>query len=331
MQRASLRAGIIGTGGIAASHLEGYRANGIEVAAVADVDRSRCEAFAARHNVGRVYFSGAELVDAAAVDLVSICTPPAFHKSDSVAALGAGIHVLCEKPLAHTEKAARAIAAAADAVATNGVRFATAFRHRFLPAVRRIKELIDAGKVGRPLQYTNHFAAYMPQMADSWFSDPAIAGGGSLVDTTVHSIDIFRFLFGEAEVCGCTTATALPSLAVEDTSMLLLQSPEGVMGVLLACWVSGDDFAYIDLVGADGRIRFDYANGGTVRVKARGAEEWLEHQVSESNGFAEQIAAFLASITGETEPECGAHAGLRANEILSRAYEFASAAVGRTV
>lgn len=324
-----MRAGIIGTGAIARSHLEGYRKNGIIVKAIADVDTGRLENFAAEFGIAHTYSSGRELLQSGLANMVSVCTPPAFHETDAVAALENGVHVLCEKPLAHTMESARRIATAAETAggsAGGGAtpRFGLAFRHRFIPAIRKIRELVDTGRIGAPLQMYNHFAGYKPEMKDTWFADPAISGGGCLIDTTSHSIDTFRFLFGEITDHHAQLHTVQDGLRVEDTSVLMVQSVPGVIGILAASWISGDKLAYVDVVGTDGRIRFDYLSPDKVWLKQRGADNSSPTEkafsVPTSDGCAEEIASLITAINEDRDPACSAVDGLRAAEIVFTEY-----------
>ena len=98
-----LKAGIIGCGGIAKAHIAGYQENGIEITAVTDMNPDAAKATAANLNGKSEIFADAKtLIKSGRVDLISICTPPVAHADASVCALENGVHVLCEKPLAHT-------------------------------------------------------------------------------------------------------------------------------------------------------------------------------------------------------------------------------------
>jgi len=167
------------------------------------------------------------------VDAVSICTPPDAHAAIALHALGRGIHVLCEKPLAHTLEAGRQMAAAA---AQSRALFMTAFRHRFLPAIRKLKELIDAGRVGRPRVPAELLLRSGRGTGKLWFGRKAVAGGGTLMDTSSHSVDLFRFLFGEIVEQHAVMHRHLDGTDVEDASVLVVRAERGAVGSLTASW-----------------------------------------------------------------------------------------------
>ena len=161
----------------------------------------------------------AGLLDSGLVDVVSICTPPVAHEEPAVMALERGIHVMLEKPMAHTVESGRRILEAAE---KSGAVLTIGFRHRFLPAIQKLRELVQDGTLGPVVLYQNAFTGPAFQMKDRWFSKKAISGGGTLMDTSIHSVDIFRFIVGEIAEQRALTAHHLEGTDVEDASMLLV-------------------------------------------------------------------------------------------------------------
>jgi predicted dehydrogenase len=157
-------------------------------------------------------------------------------------------------------------------------------------------------------------------MKDRWFSKKAIAGGGTLMDTSVHSIDVFRFLVGEVVEQKAVMHRHMPEIDVEDASILTLKAENGALGALTASWVAGEGQAIIDVTGQSGRVVYDYMKPDEVRLKRLGEKEWERIAVQPSNGFAEEIAIFLAAIRGEGDLICTAGDGLRAIEIIEANY-----------
>jgi len=251
------------------------------------------------------------------VEAVSVCTPPSTHEAVAVYALQRHIHVLCEKPLAHTLESGQRLAEVA--LKSNGL-FMTAFRHRYVPAIAKVKELIDAGRIGELVFVNNIFCGPALGMKDRWFSKKAIAGGGTMMDTSSHSVDIFRFLAGEIVQHRAVTNRTMPSIDVEDTSILTVQSESGVLGSLTASWVAGESVAVLDVMGQKGRITFDYRKGTEVGLKVAGAADWERIPVESTLGFAEEVAHFLDAIRTKRAPDCSVHDGFRALEIIQRSY-----------
>jgi predicted dehydrogenase len=144
------------------------------------------------------------------VDLVDVCTPGDLHAEVAIAALEAGKHVLCEKPLANTLAEAEAMAAAAERAASRGVRAMTGFNYRRVPAVALARQLVTDGRIG---QIRHVRASYL----QDWLVDPAFpltwrlqrerAGSGALGDLGAHIVDLAQYLTGEL-IAGVAAATA---------------------------------------------------------------------------------------------------------------------------
>ncbi|TKR26522.1 Gfo/Idh/MocA family oxidoreductase [Cellulomonas hominis] len=141
-----------------------------------------------------------ELVARDDVDLVDICTPGRTHAEIAVAALEAGKHVLCEKPLANTIAEAEAMVAAADAAAARGVRSMVGYTYRRVPAVQLARQLVADGRIGAVrhvrVQYLQDWLAD-PEAPLSWRLDKQQAGSGALGDIGSHAVDLAQFITGE--------------------------------------------------------------------------------------------------------------------------------------
>jgi predicted dehydrogenase len=312
----TLRFGIIGCGGIARAHLKACQANGATVTAVADTDPEAAAKMAQEAGGAKAFTSADELFAAGLVDAVSICSPPCAHADAAVAALGRGIHVLLEKPIADTVASARRICAVA---ATSKATLMVAYRHRFLPAIQEIKRAVDAGTIGKPVLFHNTFCGSAFHMKDKWFSQRKISGGGTLMDSSSHSIDLFRYLIGEVTESAALMSRRLEGTDVEDVSAILLKSAGGTVGSLTASWVAGDGIAYVEVVGEQGRIAYNYATH-ELRLKAAGSKETVAVEVAQSNGFPEEMAHFIRCLEAGTAPMIGPADGLRGVEIIQGVY-----------
>jgi predicted dehydrogenase len=311
-----MRAGIIGCGGIARSHVKGFQANGVEVTALMDVSEQALASMAADIAGAKCFDGYKALLDSGLVDLISICTPPVAHEEPAVLALARNIHVLLEKPLAHSVASARRIVAAAE---RSEALLMTAFRHRYLPALIKMREIIEAGEIGTAVYCHNTFCGPAFAMVDKWFSKHAIAGGGTLMDTSIHSVDIFRFLFGEVVEQSAVMHRHLEGTDVEDASILTLKSQNGVIGALTASWVAADGVAGIDVMGQEGRVVYDYDRPDQIKLR-RGKGEWEIVPVEASDGFDKEIAHLLRAIQGQETLSCTGEDGLKAVEIIQSTY-----------
>jgi len=312
----TLKVGLIGCGGIAQHHIKGYQANQLSIAGISDPNAQALAAASTLLPDTKAFGDYLHLLDSGLVNAVSICTPPFTHREIAMAALERGIHVLCEKPLAQTLEEARRIAQAAQ---QSRACFMVAFRHRFLPAVVKLKEIITSGVIGEPVLFTNVFCGPAFSMKDRWFAKKSLSGGGTLMDTSVHSIDLFRFLIGEVAAQQALFHRCQPGIEVEDISVLSLKAVGGALGTASASWVAGEGVAMIEVVGQKGKVGFDYRGAPEVHLKAAGKDAEII-SVAASLGFAEEIACFAESIRKGELATCGAHDGLRALEIIEACY-----------
>lgn len=200
-----IRVGVIGTSWWAdLTHLPGLRARGdVEVSGLCGRDPARLAAMAAKHHVPETYADWRELVARGRLDALVVSTPNALHREQALAALDAGLHVLCEKPLALTAADALALRDRARAADRRTLVF---FTHRALAASALVKRLVGEGVLGRPVHVA---ASYLtnshlrPGKKGEWRMQRAQAGTGVLGDIGSHLVDLVRWWLGDfTRVCG---------------------------------------------------------------------------------------------------------------------------------
>jgi predicted dehydrogenase len=221
------------------------------------------------------------------VDLVDICTPGDTHAEIAIAALEAGKHVLCEKPLANTVAEAEAMTTAAERAHADGVRAMVGFTYRRVPAIALARQLVADGRIGDVrhvrAQYLQDWIAD-PDAPLSWRLDKAKAGSGALGDIGAHIVDLTQFITGDriAEVSGRLetfvkerpypagdTAGSLGGggatgergpVTVDDAASFLATFTSGAMGVFEATrFATGRKNAIrIEVNGSRGSLAFDF-------------------------------------------------------------------------
>ena len=309
-----VRVGIVGCGGMGSTHASAYQNDGrAELVGFVDVDKKRAVELAKRFG-GRAYSGVTQMLERQRPEAVSVCTPPNSHAEAALAALKAGAHVLCEKPLAMTAAQARKMVASAK---RSGRLLSTAFRHRFYGPVVGAKQLIDSGRLGDVLMFRNRFAGLI-SMQGRWFADKKVSGGGSIIDTSIHSIDLFRFLVGEPSLVAACAATLGQNISVEDSSAILLQTPEGTIGVIEACWSSPFSDSVIQIYGSKGAALVDYSRG-ELRYRAGDMKVWRAARFPEAT-FQSEVSHFLDCVLGLASPIVTGEDGLRGMIIAEAAY-----------
>lgn len=213
----ALGIGIIGTGGISNSHVRGYQANAHlgKIVAVADIDRARAEDAARRWGVETFTSDYREILDRKDIDVVSVCTFNQAHRQPTVDALAAEKHVLCEKPMAAT--LADAIAMKEAAQASKRILM-IAIHSRYSPQTIAAKKIVDSGALGR-VYYGETISTRRRWIGSGSFARTETAGGGTVVDIGVYSLDTALHLLGHPEpkrVSGttCMAITKDPSAQV---------------------------------------------------------------------------------------------------------------------
>ena len=194
-----IRVGIIGCGKIAqVRHLPEYAANpNAQVVAYHDKNRARAEEMAAQYG-GVVCDSYFDLLNRDDVDAVSICVENRSHAEISTAALYAGKHVLCEKPMAVTLAECESMVAAAE---RNGRHLMVGHNMRFDPVHRRAKQLLDSGVIGDVITFRAVLGNAGPEGwsvdEGTWFFDKNKAALGALSDMGIHKVDLIQYLLGQ--------------------------------------------------------------------------------------------------------------------------------------
>ena len=199
--------GIIGLG-YGRAHIAGFQAAGIQVLALCQRDTEAAAALARQYQVPHVFGRWQDMLKQARPDIVVIATPPALHLPILVAATAAGCHVVCEKPLATSAAEARAMVAAVAASPCSAI---TSFNWRFAPAMQHMKQMVEAGHLGRVFHVNARW--FNPAWVDAgtaptWRMDRSLAGYGALGDLGVHLVDLVQWLFGPVVKAMASSATA---------------------------------------------------------------------------------------------------------------------------
>jgi 1,5-anhydro-D-fructose reductase (1,5-anhydro-D-mannitol-forming) len=193
------------------------------------------------------------------VPIVYVGTPVSLHAPQTIQALRAGKHVLCEKPMAMNEAEARSMVQAAE---QSGKLFGVSYYRRCYPKVQRAKQLLEAGAIGTPVvaELANHMW-FDGTGSRSWLVNPAQAGGGPLFDIASHRIDVLNFLFGQPVRATSQLSNVVHHYAVEDNATVMLEYAGGVRGVIDVRWHSKVARDECRFRGTDGEMELSPLNG----------------------------------------------------------------------
>jgi predicted dehydrogenase len=321
MTTSNVRIGIVGCGGIAHAHLAGYQNSGrAEVVSVYDVSTKAAGKFAGE--CGALVAASPAAMAKSAIDAVSICTPPAFHLEVCKPFLKAGIPILCEKPL---EASIKSAAKLQEAVHTSKTLFMTAYCHRFHPAIIELKKLIDTGTLGKPVYFWNIFGGYF-ELKGNHRANPALSGGGCVMDNCSHAVDLFRFLVGEPTEVQAFTGNVMQKAAVEDIGMLHLSMRGKAFGEITSCYslkVAGN---WVEWYGTLGTALVSYWNDSQpdLTYKLAGDKAWTTVDCSaHPDRFRAEVAHFLDCIQMGTKPAITVDDGYRTSRVIDAAYASA--------
>ncbi|NQX13230.1 Gfo/Idh/MocA family oxidoreductase [Microbacteriaceae bacterium VKM Ac-2855] len=272
-----LRIGVLGGGFMATVHSRAARSAGAVLAGIASSTPEKSAAAAASLGFERGYVSAEELIGDPSIDVVHVCTPNATHAALALAAIAAGKHVVCEKPLAGTvDEATELVEAARRAGVVNTVPFA----YRFHPMVREARARVARGDTGRLVQVRGTYLQDWMLGADddNWRVDSA-AGGASRAfgDVGSHLVDLLEFIAGERIVSlTALTSTIYPErggrpVHTEDLVGAIVRLAGGAIGTLLVSQVAAGhrNELVLELSGVDESVRFEQENPETLWIGRR--------------------------------------------------------------
>jgi len=275
-----VRWGVIGAGGIADRRtIPGMlKSRFAELVAVMSWPKEDADRVAQKYGV-KAYYTVEELLADPKIDAVYIATPVYLHKTHAVAAAEAGKHFLLEKPLARTAAEAEEIV---QAVRKAGVKATEGYMMKFHPLHKRAKELIEEGKLGKPVLGRAQLTTWYPDIPGAWRQDPEKGGGGALIDMATHCYDLLSWLMGSRIVQVYAIAnTQTFRYPVDDSSTTLLLFENGAHGVV-------DSFFNIPDAAVKNRLEV-YGDRGSIMsegtIGQSGAGEMVACLMKEVGGY----------------------------------------------
>ena len=315
----SIKVGIIGCGKIAqVRHIPEYAANPhTEVYGFYDINLARAEELAEKYN-GKAYASYEELLADPAIEAVSVCAANHVHAEITVAALKAGKHVLCEKPMAVTLEECEAMVAAAR---ESGKYLMIGQNQRLAKAHAKAKELIEQGAIGKVLTFRTIFGHGGPETwsidpgSNVWFFDKTKAAMGAMADLGIHKTDMIQYVLGSKIVKTQAVLSTLDKkdatgnlIGVDDNAICIYQMGNGIIGTMTASWTyyAAEDNTTV-IYGTKGELRlYDDPKYSVQQINADGTR--IDYQIDQIQTNDNQTASgiidlFVDCLVEKKEPE----------------------------
>jgi dTDP-4-amino-4,6-dideoxygalactose transaminase/predicted dehydrogenase len=311
-----IRVGIVGCGQMGRWHWSAYRRSpNAQMIAFADMDFDKADLFAREVNA-KAYKTHQEMIAKEKLDAVSVCSVPVTHKGIVLDLLNAGIHVLCEKPLAMNVSEGEEMLAKAN---EKGLLLLPAQKFRFFDEVIAVKELLDKNVLGRILNFRVMFGGQL-DMTGTWYAKRAISGGGIIMDNGPHAFDLIRHLFGEIEAISAQ-ASQFQDIEVEDTALVTCSLKGGTQGTASLSWtIPLPSKTYLEIYGEEGTAVLDFHS---LSYKLKTWDDW-KHVPSPRDmkgAFDIQINHFVDAVAGKPATVVTNEDGLKIQQLIEAAYE----------
>ena len=335
----TLQVGLIGAGGVGRKRAAAVREDPrTDLLVVCDRVEARARAIAAADKVAAAdtHILGAweEAVATTDLDLIIVSTTHDMLVPISTAALQAGKHVLCEKPLGRTVEEARCATRAATEA---GCVLHAGYNHRFHPAIQALHQVVDSGQLGGLLNLRGRYGhGGRPGYEREWRADANISGGGELLDQGAHLIDLSLWLLGAAEQVNGRIQTAFWDIApVEDNAFALLTMTGGQTASLHVSWTQWRNLFSLELFGRDGYAQVEGLGGsygeqrltlGRRRAEGGAPEESSQVFAGVDRSWNAEWDAFLRAIDGESTLAAKGDSAVETLECIGAIYRSAATA-----
>ena len=316
-----VKIGIIGCGKVAERmHLPGYeKLKGAQVIALADINLENARRLGSAFKVPIIVSGYRHLLKLEHIDAVSICTPNYLHCRMTCDALGAGKHVLVEKPVATSMAEVRRMVAAARKARKI---LMVSQNHRFIPINKAARDFVKSGRLGKLYGFRGRVAHGGPEFwapEGKWFFDSREAFGGALADIGIHIIDALRWITGKDAVSVIAfTKTLRKKCKVDDNASLIIECKDGALGTIEASWTQNPGELTYTIYGDKGNLVNDnYRKLIFYPKNKKPVEVKIPERLKESSPYEH----FVNCILKRRKPMVDGNEGGKSLEILLAAYK----------
>ena len=326
--------GILGGGNISATHARAAAAvPACRVAAVYGPNAEKTAAIAREHGVA-VYHDLDRFLAHRPMGMVAIGSPSGLHADHIAAAAARGLHVLVEKPL---DISLDRVDAALAAVARAGVKLGVFFQDRLKPDLRRVKALVEEGRIGRVLVVSARVRWYRPPdyfAGSRWRGTWALDGGGALMNQGIHTVDTLLWLLGPVASLRAEAGTLLHQIEVEDTVVAVVTFESGALATFEATTAAYPGYPRrIEITGTEGTLIVDGDNliaadlrtplEGPLPGAASASASQSSPVVSDVTAHRRMIEDFIDAIESNREPACTGAEARKSVALVQAIYDSA--------
>jgi UDP-N-acetyl-2-amino-2-deoxyglucuronate dehydrogenase len=327
--------GLIGGGNITETHARAAReVSGVSISAAYGTNAANVERLCREY--GGLPFQDFEAFLAhRPMDLVMIGSPSGLHAAEGIAAAQRGLHVLTEKPIDISTARADALI---EAAASAPVKLGVIFQDRVKPDIRRLKQWIERGALGKVLFVDARVKWYRPPEyygQSKWRGTLALDGGGALMNQGVHTADLLLWLLGDVTRVQARTATALHKIESEDTAVAILQFANGALGTLHATTAAYPGYPRrVEITGSEGTVILEHDRIIAADLRHR-PPDFASDTPEDTNASASSAAVtdvrghqailqdFLKAIEHHTKPICDGLEGRKSVALIEAIYRAA--------
>jgi predicted dehydrogenase len=327
--------GLIGGGNISETHARAARAlPGVALAAIYGTNTKKVE-FLSRKYGCKGYGDFGAFLQHRPMDFVAIGSPSGLHAAHGIAVAHHGLHVLTEKPIDISTSGADELI---EATTNAGVKLGVFFQDRCKPGIRRLKEWIDQGVLGRLLLVDAKVKWYRPPeyySQSKWRGTFELDGGGVLINQAIHTLDLMLWLIGDIARVEARIATVLHAIEAEDTAIVFSEFTSGALGSLQATTAAFPGYPRrLEITGTEGTVILEQDQIVEVNLKdapeevtadapPHDMENTSSPRVTDVTGHQLILEDFVCAIQQDRIPVCDGREGRRSIELVERMYSAA--------
>ncbi|HST12166.1 MAG TPA: Gfo/Idh/MocA family oxidoreductase [Terriglobales bacterium] len=330
----TIKIGLIGGGSISETHARAAREiPGVEITAVYGTNADKVARLCQQYG-GSPFPDLVAFLAHRPMDLVIIGSPSGLHAAQGIEAARRGLHILTEKPIDISTERTDALIEAAQ---KNGVKLGVIFQDRLKPDIRRLREKICAGKLGRITLIDARVKWYRPPEyygKSRWRGTFEFDGGGALMNQGVHTVDLLLWLFGDAVNVQSRVQTALHAIEVEDTAVAILEFAGGALCTLEATTAAYPGYPRrVEITGSEGTVILE--DDRIVTSELRSSRDAIEqpdrpkdegaasHVVNDIRGHQAVLEDFIHAIEHNGTPACDGQEGRKSVALIEAIYRAA--------